>query len=387
MDSCLRRNDKSHLNKCIIKMKPTKPQLFKRQITLSEMGESGQEKLQNTSVLVVGCGGLGSPIAVYLASSGIGKLHLVDFDTVDITNLHRQVFYSLDDVGKPKAAVLRTFIKQRAPFTEVSFTNKPITKENVFELIENVDIVVDGTDSLPTKYLLNDACVIKNKPLVYGSLYKFDGYVATFNVLQKDGSYSANLRDAFPEMATDIPNCEEAGTLNSIVGLIATQQVNEVLKLVTEIGKPLTNELLIYNSLENTQLKMKLKPSVLKDKIAKIFKLQTYVYAACVGQNPDWQISSQELKERLSIQSESKNLEIIAVLNNLELPFKVNKTIHINSFDAEKIAVDFNKTYVMVCQRGFNSYRATERLKKKYPNLKVLNLTGGISTYKTQVSS
>jgi adenylyltransferase/sulfurtransferase len=368
-------------------MKPTKPQLFKRQITLSEMGESGQEKLQNTSVLVVGCGGLGSPIAVYLASSGIGKLHLVDFDTVDITNLHRQVFYSLDDVGKPKAAVLRTFIKQRAPFTEVSFTNKPITKENVFELIENVDIVVDGTDSLPTKYLLNDACVIKNKPLVYGSLYKFDGYVATFNVLQKDGSYSANLRDAFPEMATDIPNCEEAGTLNSIVGLIATQQVNEVLKLVTEIGKPLTNELLIYNSLENTQLKMKLKPSVLKDKIAKIFKLQTYVYAACVGQNPDWQISSQELKERLSIQSESKNLEIIAVLNNLELPFKVNKTIHINSFDAEKIAVDFNKTYVMVCQRGFNSYRATERLKKKYPNLKVLNLTGGISTYKTQVSS
>ena len=368
-------------------MKPTKPQLFKRQITLSEIGESGQEKLQNASVLVVGCGGLGSPIAVYLASSGIGKLHLVDFDTVDITNLHRQVFYSLDDVGKPKAAILRTFIKQRAPFTEVSFTNKPITKENVFDLVENVDIVVDGTDSLPTKYLLNDACVIKNKPLVYGSLYKFDGYVATFNVLQKDGSYSANLRDAFPEMATDIPNCEEAGTLNSIVGLIATQQVNEVLKLVTEIGKPLTNELLIYNSLENTQLKMKLKPSVLKDKIAKIFKLQTYVDAACVGQNPDWQISSQELKERLSIQSEAKNLEIIAVLNNLELPFKVDKTIHINSFDAEKITVDFNKTYVMVCQRGFNSYRATERLKKKYPDLKVLNLTGGISTYKTQVSS
>lgn len=355
-----------------------KKELFKRQITLSEIGKVGQEKLQNASVLVVGCGGLGSPIAVYLASSGVGKIHLVDFDTVDITNLHRQVFYSLKDVGKPKAKVLRKFIKQRAPFTEVSFTNKPITKENVFELIENADIVVDGTDSLPSKYLLNDACVIKNKPLVYGSLYKFDGYVATFNVLQKDLSYSSNLRDAFPEMATDIPNCEEAGTLNSIVGMIATQQVNEVLKLITGIGKPLTNELLIYNSLQNTQLKMKLKSTVLKDKIAKLFKIQTYVDAACVGQNPDWQISPSELKEKLG----NKNLEIIAVLENLKLPFEVNQTIHINQFDANKIEVDESKTYIMVCQRGFNSYRATEKLKAKYPDLEVLNLTGGISSYK-----
>jgi adenylyltransferase/sulfurtransferase len=226
-------------------MKPTKNQLFKRQITLSEIGEVGQQKLQNASVLVVGCGGLGSPIAVYLASSGIGKIHLIDFDTVDVSNLHRQVLYTLDDVGQSKAAVLSEFIKKRAPFTEVSFTNKPITKENVFELIESVNIVVDGTDSLPIKYLLNDACVIKNKPLVYGSLYKFDGYVSAFNVLQEDGSYSSNLRDAFPKMATDIPNCEEAGTLNSIVGMIATQQVNEVLKIITGIGKPLTNELLL----------------------------------------------------------------------------------------------------------------------------------------------
>jgi adenylyltransferase/sulfurtransferase len=359
-------------------MKPAKNQLFKRQITLSEIGEVGQQKLQNAAVLVVGCGGLGSPIAVYLAASGVGKVHLVDFDTVDVSNLHRQVFYSLEDVGKSKAEVLSAFIKKRAPFTEVSFTNKPITKENVFELIENADIIVDGTDSLPTKYLLNDACVIKEKSLVYGSLYKFDGYVSTFNVLQKDGSYSANLRDAFPEMVTDIPNCEEAGTLNSIVGMIATQQVNEVLKLITGIGEPLTNQLLIYNSLENTQLKMKLKPTVLKDKITKIFKVQTYVEAACFGQNLDWQISGEDLKVKLG----DTNLEIIAVLNDLNLPFEVQQTIHISKFDASEIEVDFNKTYVMVCQRGFNSYKATEKLKKKYPTLKVFNLTGGISSYK-----
>ena len=354
-----------------------KNQFFKRQITLSEIGEVGQQKLQNASVLIVGCGGLGGLIAVYLASSGIGKIHLIDFDTVDMTNLHRQVFFSLEDVSKPKAEVLSEFIKKRAPFTEVNFTNKPITKENVFELISEVDIVVDGTDSLPTKYLLNDACVIKNKSLVYGSLYKFDGYVAAFNVLQKDGTFSSNLRDAFPEMATDIPNCSATGTLNSIVGMIATQQVNEVLKLITGIGKPLTNELLIYNSLQNTQLKMKLKPTILKEKITKIFKIQTYVDAACASQNPDWQIAPRELKSKLG----DDNLEIIAVLNDLKLPFEVQQTIHINKFDADKIIIDSNKTYVIVCQRGFNSYRATEKMKKKYPDLKVLSLTGGISNY------
>jgi molybdopterin/thiamine biosynthesis adenylyltransferase/rhodanese-related sulfurtransferase len=327
--------------------------------------------------LIVGCGGLGSPIAVYLASSGIGKIHLVDFDTVAISNLHRQVFFSLEDVGKPKAQVLSQFINKRAPFTEVTFTNKPILKENVLELISKVDIVVDGTDSLPTKYLLNDACVLKNKPMVYGSLYKFDGYVAAFNVLQKDGSYSANLRDAFPEMATDIPNCEEAGTLNSIVGMIATQQVNEVLKLITGIGKPLLNQLLIYNSLNNTQLKMKLTPIFLKDKIAKIFKVQTYADAACIVQNLDWQILPAVLKQKMG----DSNLEIIAVLNNLNLPFDVQQTIDIKQFDVDKIAIDKSKTYIMVCQTGFNSYTATVKLKTKYPDLEVLSLTGGISSY------
>ena len=363
-------------------MKPTKDQLFKRQITLPEMGKAGQQKLQNASVLVVGCGGLGSPVAVYLATSGIGEIHLVDFDTVAISNLHRQVFYSKQDVGKPKAAVLAEFIKERAPFTEVNFTSEAITKENVLELIAGVDVVVDATDALPTKYLLNDVCVMKNKPLVYGSLYKFDGYVATFNVWQKDGSYSSNLRDVFPEMARDIPNCEEVGTLNAIVGMIATQQVNEVLKLITGVGKPLLNELLIYNALQNTQLKITLKQRFLKDKITEIFKLQTYTEPVCLVQNPDWQISPIELKEKLSGRAQIGNPEIIAVLKDLKLPFEVQQVIPIDEFDADKIVIDNNKTYVLVCQRGLNSYKATALLKAKYPNLKVLSLTGGIASYK-----
>jgi adenylyltransferase/sulfurtransferase len=354
-----------------------KSDLFKRQITLSEIGENGQQKLQDAKILVVGCGGLGSLIAVYLGSSGVGKLHLIDFDTVDITNLHRQVFYSLDDVGFSKSECLANFITQRSPFTDVSFSKKAITKENVIELISKYDVIVDGTDSLPTKYLLNDACVIHEKPLVYGSLYKFDGYVCTFNLKQEDGSFSANLRDAFPDMNTDVANCEEAGTLNAIVGMIATAQVNEVLKIISGVGKPLTNELLIYNVLHNTQLKMKLSSNILKEEIASLFNTQNYFDAACETQNPDWQISPKELKNKIG----DSNLELISVLPNLILPFKVHQTIPIQEFDAGTLNIDKEKLYIMVCQRGLNSYRATVQLKEKYPSLQVLNLTGGISSY------
>ena len=354
-----------------------KSDLFKRQITLSEIGENGQQKLQDAKILVVGCGGLGSLIAVYLGSSGVGKLHLIDFDTVDITNLHRQVFYSLDDVGFSKSECLANFITQRSPFTDVSFSKKAIIKENVIELISKYDVIVDGTDSLPTKYLLNDACVIHEKPLVYGSLYKFDGYVCTFNLKQEDGSFSANLRDAFPDMNTDVANCEEAGTLNAIVGMIATAQVNEVLKIISGVGKPLTNELLIYNVLHNTQLKMKLSSNILKEEIASLFNTQNYFDAACGTQNPDWQISPKELKNKIG----DSNLELIAVLPNLKLPFKVHQTIPIQEFDAGTLNIDKEKLYIMVCQRGLNSYRATVQLKEKYPSLQVLNLTGGISSY------
>jgi len=365
-------------------MNPTKEAFFKRQITLSEIGKEGQEKLQNTRVLVVGCGGLGSPVAVYLAQSGIGNIHLVDFDTVTIANLHRQVFYTLEDVGKPKSEVLAKFITQRTPFTEVTFATKPVQKDSVLALVSSFDIVVDGTDSLPTKYLLNDACVLQNKPLVYGSLYKFDGYVAIFNVLEKGGNYSCNLRDAFPKIATDVPNCEEVGTLNPIVGMIALQQVNEVIKWVTGIGKLLTNQLLIYNSLQNSQLKMKLKSAdscheERKKRIKNIFDKESYFDADCEVQNPDWLITSTELKALLSTKKTAK-IRVISLLNKLEEhPFFVNDFITIHTI--ENLQLNKNQTIIFVCQQGITSYKAVKILKEKYPSIKMLSLVGGISNY------
>jgi len=359
-------------------MNITSEEFFKRQTTLSEIGNEGQKLLQKAKVLVIGCGGLGSPIAIYLASSGVGKLHLVDFDTVSVSNLHRQVFFKTEDVSKSKAEILASEVKKRTPFTNVSYTDKAVTKNTILELISNFDVVVDGTDSLPIKYLINDACVFLKKPLVYGSLYKFDGYVATFNVQNKDGSFSCNLRDAFPKIATDIPNCEEAGTLNPIVGIIALLQVNEVLKLITNTGTLLVNQLLIYNALENSQFKMKLRKND-SINIEEIFKNSDYSETYCETQDASLLISASEFKK---IESEN-SMEVISVLNHTDapVPFKVHQKMPYKTFNAKDFKPNYNKKYVVICKKGITSYDVTLKLKEKFPTLIIFSLVNGIDNY------
>ncbi len=355
-----------------------KEDYFQRQTTLSEIGEEGQNLLQKAKVLVIGCGGLGSPIAIYLATSGIGELHLVDFDTVSVSNLHRQVFFKVEDIQQPKAEILANEIKKRALFTKVTFANEAVNKNSILELISNYDVVVEGTDNLPIKYLINDACVLAKKPLVYGSLYKFDGYVATFNVLNGDGDYTCNLRDAFPTIATDIPNCEEAGTLNPIVGIIALLQVNEVLKLITKTGKLLTNQLLIYNALENSQFKIKLKKNkslIFQD----IFKKSNYLDTYCTTQDSALLITASELKNKIK----SKNIEIISVYNNENtfLPFDIYQKTPYKTFNVAEFIPNFDKDYVIVCEKGITSYDVTLKIKEKHPSLNVFSLFEGINNY------
>ncbi len=362
----------------------TREALYERQTTLQEIGVEGQQKLAETSVLVVGCGGLGNAVAVYLAASGVGSISLVDFDIVSASNLHRQVFFKTEDIGKPKVKVLKAHINSISPFVKVLSHNVALSKNTVFDLIEGVDYVLDCTDSLPIKYLLNDACTMKGLPLVYGSLYKYDGYVSSFNLKLSDTTYTCNLRDVFPEMTKmKVPNCSEVGTLNSIVGIIGLMQANEIIKLVTGIGKPLVNELLIYNSLENSQFKMRIKPSVSKERIASIFEASTYFDPNCELQDEALLIAANELKERLGLREKLDEFEIISVIEdtNEQLPFKVNSKIPLSQLDMQNEVFDTQKEYVVVCKRGISSYAATLRIKEQYPELKVYSLSGGILNY------
>ncbi len=365
-------------------MKITKEQLYKRQITLKEVGESGQQKLLQTHVTVIGCGGLGSAAAVYLAASGIGNIQLVDYDEVDLSNLHRQVFYTTKDVGKLKVEILANHIMTISPFIKVSTTNSAISKENVFDVIAKTDYVLDCTDSLPIKYLINDACVLKGTPLIYGSLYKFDGYVASFNIKISATSYSANLRDAFPNISKEaIPNCSEIGTLNTIVGMIGVMQANEVLKMVTETGTSLVNQLLIYNSLENSQYKMQLKNTFTKERIQKIFDVESYADPNCEVQDELLLISAKMLRQKLSFGEASQKLHIISVIENknAQHPFQVHQKIPLSKFKVTAQHFNKNNEYVIVCSKGISSYIALQQIKATHPDLNVLSLKNGITNY------
>ena len=360
-------------------------ELYQRQTTLQELGERGQQRLKNTKITIVGCGGLGSVAAVYLAGSGVGNIHLIDFDTVDVSNLHRQVFYKTTDVGKPKSEVLANYIQSISPFVKVTFSNTSVSKNNVFSLIADAEIVLDCTDNLPIKYLLNDACVLEDKTLIYGSLYKFDGYVATFNYLDKNGNRTANLRDAFPEIPTEnIPNCSELGTLNTIVGMIGLMQANEVLKIVANIGKPLVNELLIYNSLDNSQFKMKLVSkechSERKRRIFKIFETENYETILCDFTDGNT-ISQKKFKELLA---QKLNVKIISIIedDSVKIPFTVDENIPLYEFESWlKTIENPTENYIIVCNQGVSSLMAVHLFKAKFPTANVLSLDGGVARF------
>lgn len=209
-----------------------------------EIGLKGQEKLSTAKVLVIGAGGLGCPALLYLSAAGVGTIGIIDFDKVELHNLHRQILYSTEDVGKSKAITAAEKLKKQNPHTNILVFDEMLSEINAEKIISQFDIVVDGSDNFLTRYLVNDTCVKLNLPLVYGSILKFEGQVAVFNY--KGGK---NLRDLFPEPpnAEDVPNCDENGVLGTLPGIIATMMAQETLKLIVE-SEVLKNQLLIIDT-------------------------------------------------------------------------------------------------------------------------------------------
>ena len=360
-------------------MESEKEKTFIRQTTLPEIGVLGQEKINSAKIAIIGCGGLGSAAAVYLAASGIGHLHLIDYDKIDLSNLHRQVFYRPDQVGKSKAKILANYIEKTSPYVHITYEEEPITKSNINLHLNSFSIIVDCTDSLATKYLLNDYCVIENKVLVYGSLYKHDGYVSVFN-LNSNNKRSAHLRDAFPSMPEKhVPNCSEIGTLNPIVGIIGLMQANEVIKIITETGKPLINKILIYNSMENSQFLMNLSPRFPMEKVESLFHNDNYFDARCQIQDESLLIEAQELKKRIK----DDNLKIISVIENQSIPhpFPIDLRMPLSELDPSKLESILDKKIVVICHKGISSYTATIKIKEIYPQAEVYSLKEGIDHY------
>ena len=224
---------------------------YSRHIILPEVGGSGQQKMLEARVLLLGAGGLGSPAAYYLAAAGIGNLGIVDFDQVDLSNLQRQIIHSTERIGMLKTESAKKTIQALNPDVNVTLYNEKMDSSNIMSLIKDYDYVVDGSDNFPTRYLVNDACVMKNKTLIHGSIYRFEGQVTVF----KPGDGPC-YRCLYPEPPPPgmVSNCQEGGVLGVLAGVIGNLQVVEVLKLILGIGKPLVGKLLIYDAL-NTEFR------------------------------------------------------------------------------------------------------------------------------------
>nr|WP_221442359.1 adenylyltransferase/sulfurtransferase MoeZ [Nocardiopsis algeriensis] len=229
---------------------------YSRHLIIPDVGMDGQKRLKNAKVLVVGAGGLGSPALLYLAAAGVGTLGIIDFDVVDESNLQRQVIHGQSDIGRPKAESARDSVREVNPNVEVVLHQDRLDSDNALEIFAGYDLVLDGTDNFATRYLVNDACVILDKPYVWGSIYRFDGQVSVFW-----NQYGPQYRDLYPEPPPPgmVPSCAEGGVLGVLCASIGSVMVNEAIKLITGIGDPLVGRLLIFDALEMSWREVKVR--------------------------------------------------------------------------------------------------------------------------------
>jgi sulfur-carrier protein adenylyltransferase/sulfurtransferase len=347
---------------------------YSRHLLIPEVGIEGQKRLKAARVVVVGCGGLGSPILLYLAAAGVGTLGLIDADVIDQTNLQRQVLFDTDSIGKPKADEAAKRLRALNPSINIVPHRTRINRDNAFNLLTDYEIVIDGTDNFATRYLLNDACVLLNKPLVYGAIYRFEGQVAVFN-----HQNSANYRDLFPtppppELA---PNCAEAGVLGVLPGIIGCMQANEALKIIVGFGEPLSGKLLMIDTQTLTTRIIKI-PKLSDTKITELIDYEVF----CQIKTTDTikNISGETLKKWIT---EGVDFQLIDVRETHEHTINnIGGTLmplsNITDF-IKNIAT--NKPVVVHCQTGKRSQKAIEILTSQHGFDNLLNLTGGLNDF------
>ncbi len=246
---------------------------YSRHLILPEIGVTGQKRLKAASVLCIGTGGLGAPLLLYLAAAGVGRIGIVDFDIVDTSNLQRQVIHGTSWVNKPKIESAKHRILEINPFCQVDLYNTRIRAENALDILKPYDIVVDGTDNFPTRYLVNDACVLLDKPNVYGSIYRFEGQATVFNY-----QGGPNYRDLYPEPPPPglVPSCAEGGVLGILPGIIGVIQATETVKIITGSGTTLSGRLLLYNALDMKFRELKLRPNPVRPVIEELIDYEQF---------------------------------------------------------------------------------------------------------------
>lgn len=367
---------------------------YSRHLLIPEVGLEGQKKLKASSALVIGTGGLGSPVALYLAAAGIGRIGLVDFDVVDESNLQRQVIHGTATVGQLKVESAKARLQDLNPDIQVEIYNEPFTSENAFRIAENYDILIDGTDNFPTRYLTNDVCVLLGKPNIYGSIFRFDGQASVF-----DARVGPCYRCLFPEPPPPglVPSCAEGGVLGVLPGTIGTIQATEALKVLLGIGAPLVGKLMLYNALDMSFDFVNLRKNP-KCRIcgpdADIKELIDYEeFCGVPGSGHDegsagegWDIDAPQLASLLQGASAPLLLDVREP-HELEISWLPNAAnIPLGTLAARLSELDSAREMVVFCKAGTRSARALELLVSAGFK-KVKNLRGGINAWARQVDT
>jgi len=366
---------------------------YSRHLILPEVGVEGQKRLKAASVLCIGTGGLGSPLLLYLAAAGIGRIGIVDFDIVDTSNLQRQVIHGTSWVGKPKIESAKDRILEINPYCQIDLYPTRLSAENALGIVEPYDIVVDGTDNFPTRYLVNDACVLLNKPNVYGSIFRFEGQATVFNY---EGG--PNYRDLYPEPPPPglVPSCAEGGVLGILPGIIGVIQATETVKIVLGQGNTLSGRLLLYNALDMSFRELKLRPNPVRPVIEKLIDYEEFcgipqAQAAEAQQQSSMQeITVKELKQILDSGADDYLLLDVRNPNEAEIA-KIPGAVMVplpdieNGDGVERVKELLNGHKLIVhCKMGGRSAKAVGILKEK-AGIEGINVKGGINAWSQEV--
>lgn len=365
---------------------------YSRHLILPEVGLAGQKKIRAASVLCIGAGGLGSPIAMYLAAAGIGKIGIVDFDTVDFSNLQRQIIHGTQDVGRAKCDSAKETLARINPNVEVMLHRTRLTSENALEILGSYDIVVDGTDNFPTRYLTNDACVLLKKPNVYGSIFRFEGQASVFAPHLGGPCY----RCLYPEPPPPgmVPSCAEGGVLGVLPGIVGCIQATEILKLALGKGSSLLNRLLLFNALDMKFRELKLRRDPLcpvcgdHPSITKLIDYEQFCGIVPEAKNPTAnpdEVTVQEMKKALD--EASLNIRVIDVRDPDEYQIAhINGVpqIPLGSLPQRFTELDPNQMIYLHCKSGMRSLKALKFLREQgFKHVK--SVKGGINAWAEEI--
>ncbi len=368
---------------------------YARHLILPQVGEAGQKKIKSASVLVVGAGGLGSPVLMYLAAAGIGKIGIIDDDKVDMTNLQRQIIHSTSSIGELKTESAKRRIKQINPEIIVDIFGTRLTIENAKEIIDGYDIIVDGTDNFATRYTISDCCEILGKPWVFGSIHRFEGQVSVFNL-----NGSPNYRDLFPKAPPPelAPNCAEAGVLGVLPGIIGSFQANEVLKIVLEMDGTLDSELLLIDTQTMNIRKLRYNSNKEREKVT---ELSEDAISCTLGLDEEQSLDASSTKQNMK---EISPLEYVDKVKNGWKPFfldvrreeeekivtlpNTNLRISHTEVPSRLQEIPNDQDIVIYCRSGARSAMVANFLKMSGDySMEVYNLSGGIHLWSSTVDS